>query len=91
MTWLTNSMSSKLKLKARAELAKLLPRLQVPCAAVSLLQKQLAMAKRNFAKAKAAERQRRLQSEQLSEVEARPARSSQGKPMKRRKKINDFQ
>ncbi|OLQ01948.1 hypothetical protein AK812_SmicGene15275 [Symbiodinium microadriaticum] len=39
--------------EVKAEVAKLLPKRQVPVAALSLLQKQMAMAKKNFAKVEA--------------------------------------
>eukprot|EP00913_Durusdinium_trenchii_P019387 g18226.t1 len=47
--------------EVRAELMKLTPKLQVPVAALSLLQKQIAVAKRTVAKAKVSERQRHLE------------------------------
>lgn len=55
--------------EVRAELAKLTPKLQVPVAGLSLLQKKIAVSKRNFAKGQASERQKLFDNLHQNEAE----------------------
>lgn len=55
--------------EVRAELAKLTPKLQVPVAGLSLLQKKIGVSKRNFAKGQASERQKLFDNLHQNEAE----------------------
>lgn len=55
--------------EVRAELGKLTPKLQVPVAGLSLLQKKIAVSKRNFAKGQASERQKLFDNLHQNEAE----------------------